>query len=304
MRRQGGADPGIVGNDLVVLVDEIPVPNLFQQVPDRLNVLVVQGVVRLIKIYPEAHPFGHRLPIADVAHDRVAAAAGELRYPDCLLNFLFIEYSELFLNLVFDRQAVGIPASFARHMETLHGFVAGIDILETARQDVVDAGFAVCRRRTLIEGKKRSTRALLQAFLKHRLRPPELKDLLLEGWAVVACTDFAETHTDSRVLVPSPGFWFRSGAIRAAPGRGARARYHPALPDGCPALAQFSCAGPVSKVSRLSLLAGASVKCPGSVSGSGVIFIGTRPGDSSLPRSLGARACPITLPRQRHFACR
>ncbi len=108
-------------------------------------------------------------------------------------------------------------------METLHGFVAGIDILETARQDVVNTGFAVGRRRPLIEGKKRPTRALLQAFLKHRLRPPELKDVLLQNWAVVACADFAETHTDSRVLVPSPGLVLLRGDSSRPGERGSRA---------------------------------------------------------------------------------
>ena len=173
--------------------------------PDGLNVLVVEGVVGLIEIDPKPHPLGHRFPVADIAHHRFAAAAGELCYADGLFNFFFVEDPEFFLNLVFDRQAVGIPSGFARHMEPLHGFVTGIDILETARQDVVNAGFAVGRRRPLIEGKERPTRALLQAFFKHCLLPPEFKDVLLEGRAVVACVDFAETHSGSRVLVPSPG---------------------------------------------------------------------------------------------------
>ena len=38
-----------------------------------------------------------------------------------------------------------------------------------------------------------------------------LPDTLLKGWAVVACADFTETHTDSRVLVPSPGLFSLRG---------------------------------------------------------------------------------------------
>ena len=122
--------------------------------PDGLNVLVVEGVVGLIEIDPKPHPLGHRFPVADIAHHRFAAAAGELCYADGLFNFFFVEDPQFFFNLVFDRQTMGIPSGFARHMEALHGFITGIDILETARQDVVDAGFAIGRRRPLIEGKE------------------------------------------------------------------------------------------------------------------------------------------------------
>ena len=103
---------------------------------------------------------------------------------------------------MFDRQTMRVPAGFSRHMETLHRFVAGINILETACEDVVDAGFAVGGGRPIVESKKGPARTVLQALLKHRLVPPEFKNALLQGRAVIACIDFAETHADSRVLAP------------------------------------------------------------------------------------------------------
>ena len=154
---------------------------------------------------------------------------------------------------MFDRQTVCIPAGFSRYVEPPHGFVAGINILETAREDVVDAGFAVGGGRPIVESKKGFACAMLQAFLKHRLVPPEFKNALLQGRAVIACIDFSETHTDSRVLVPSPGL---SAPGRFEPPRGeGLARGTTRLCLGCcPALVHVSCPGPVSKVSRLSLL--------------------------------------------------
>ena len=81
VRRQGRPDPGIVGDHLVPAVQEPPVPDDLQEMPDRLDVGVVEGVVGVAHVHPEAHAFGHALPVADVAHDRLAAPPGELPRP-------------------------------------------------------------------------------------------------------------------------------------------------------------------------------------------------------------------------------
>ena len=72
--RQGRPDPGVVGDHLVPAVEEPLVPDGLQEMPDRLDVGVVEGVVGVAHVHPEAHSLGHALPVADVAHDRLAAA--------------------------------------------------------------------------------------------------------------------------------------------------------------------------------------------------------------------------------------
>ncbi|MEJ2275657.1 MAG: hypothetical protein P8Y01_13980, partial [Woeseiaceae bacterium] len=54
VRRQGCADARIVGNDLVSLVDQVLVPDRLEQIPDRLDVGVVERVIGFVEIDPEA----------------------------------------------------------------------------------------------------------------------------------------------------------------------------------------------------------------------------------------------------------
>ena len=119
--------------------------------PDRLNILVVQGVVGLLEINPEAHSLGHLFPIADIAHDRFATATGKFLYANLFLDFFFVKDTQFFFDLMLNRQTMCIPPCFSGRVKTTHGFESWIDILETARQDMVNARFAVGGRGALVK---------------------------------------------------------------------------------------------------------------------------------------------------------
>ena len=47
---------------------------------------------------------------------------------------------------------MGVPARFSRRMKPLHGFEAGIDVLEGTGEDMMNAGAAIGRWRAFIKG--------------------------------------------------------------------------------------------------------------------------------------------------------
>ena len=94
--------------------------------------------------------------------------------------------AQALLDFMLDRQTVRIPAGFARHVVAAHGLVAREDVLERARQHMVDAGLAVRGRRTFIETELRAVFGLLERLLENVVLTPELQHLFLEGWSVVA----------------------------------------------------------------------------------------------------------------------
>ena len=194
VRGQGRPDPGVVGNHLVPAVEKALVPDGLQEMPHRLDVVVVEGVVGVGHVHPEAHALGHALPVADVAHDRLAAAPGELLDPDLALDAGLVEDPELLLDLVLDGQAVGVPAGAARAVVAAHGLVAGEQVLEGAGEDVVEPRPPVRGRRTLVPDVEGAALGLALAGLEHLVGAPPLEDLLLDAHAVVAAVDFAKVH--------------------------------------------------------------------------------------------------------------
>src|SRR6185436_13107240 len=109
-------------------------------------------------------------------HDGRPTLRREARDADFLLDALLVEDAELFLDLVFHRQAVRVPAGFARTVEAAHGLVAREQILERAREHVMDAGPAVGRRRALVEHELRTRGALDHQASEHVLAAPEVEN--------------------------------------------------------------------------------------------------------------------------------
>ena len=194
VRRQGRPNPRIVGDHLVPAVQEPLVPDGLQEVPDRLDVGVVEGVVGVPHVHPETHPLGHALPVADVAHDRLAAPPGELLDPDLALDPRLVEDPELLLDLVLDGQAVGVPSRPARAVVAAHRLVAGEHVLEGAGEDMVDPRAAVRRRRALVPDVEGPALGLPLAVLEHVLGAPPLEDLFLDPHPVVTAVDFPKAH--------------------------------------------------------------------------------------------------------------
>ncbi len=62
-----------VGHDLVALVDQARVPELLQDPPQRLDVVVGEGDVGRRQVHPVADALGQLLPLLDVLEDALAA---------------------------------------------------------------------------------------------------------------------------------------------------------------------------------------------------------------------------------------
>ena len=130
---------------------------------------------------------------------------------------------------------MGVPSAAAQRAVAAHGLVAQDDVLERAREHVVDAGTAVRGRRPLVEDEERSVRAYAVDLVEQVRLPPRFEDRRLQLREVhlagdgfvpfrIAChaapsvTENARPHTGGRTLPwyhhhsPAPG----AGALRTS----------------------------------------------------------------------------------------
>ena len=160
-----------VGLDGVALVEQPLVEELFEQPPQRLDILVVVGDVGIIHVDPVAHAARQVLPHSRELHDRLAAGAVVLLdrnlRPDILLRD-----AELLLHAQLDGQAVGVPSRLAVHQIALLRLVAADDVLDRARHDVMDARQSVGRGRPLVKDECRMPLARRNALVEGVFRIP------------------------------------------------------------------------------------------------------------------------------------
>ena len=161
-----------VRDDLMPLVQEPLLPDLFQRPPDRLDVLVVVGDVRVFHVRPVAHAFGHFFPFALVFPDAFLAFFDK-RLDAVFFDVLLAVHAEHLFHFQLDGQTVRVPARFAQDVLALHRLIAGNDVLHHAGENVADVRLAVCRGRAVVERKLLSALSLLHAVLKHVLLFPE-----------------------------------------------------------------------------------------------------------------------------------
>ena len=180
-----------VRHDLVALVEQALVPDLPQQPPDRLDVLVGERVVGVAEVDPEADALGEALPLLQVRGDALAAELVELG-DAVVLDLLLAVDAEAALDLELDRQAVRVPAGLARHAVAAHRLVAREEVLEDARDDVVRAGAAVGRGRALVEHVHGGVVAPFEALLEDAVLFPEREDAGVERREVDARRHLAE----------------------------------------------------------------------------------------------------------------
>ena len=164
----GRAAARAVVHHLVALVEQALVPDLPQQPPDRLDVAVGVGVVRVVQVDPEADALGEPLPLREVRGHALLAELVELGDAVGLDLPLAVD-AQAALDLELDRQAVRVPARLARHSVAAHGLVAREEVLEDARDDVVRARPAVGGRRPLVEHEDRRVLAALRLLWKMSL---------------------------------------------------------------------------------------------------------------------------------------
>ena len=196
VRRQGGATPGAVGRDLVALVQQPLLPQLREEPPHRLDVVVGQRPVGIGGVDPGARAGGQGRPVLDVALDGVAAVLVELGHPVGLDLVLGVE-AELLLHLQLHRQAMAVPTALAGHVVTSHGLEAGVEVLEHPGPDVVQAGLAVGGGRSFVEDPGLGIGPLPPGLGDDVVLAPARQDVLLEGDQVEARVYGAERHSIS-----------------------------------------------------------------------------------------------------------
>jgi len=151
-----------------------------KQMPQRLDILVVIGDVRVLHIDPVAHPARQPLPCVGIGHHLPAADAVVLldRYfrPDILLRD-----AELLLDAQLDGQSVRIPSGFAMDQKAPLGLVAADDVLDRAGHHMVDTRHAVGRGRSLVKHERRMPFAGRDAFAERIDGVPPLQHLAVDG---------------------------------------------------------------------------------------------------------------------------
>jgi len=99
---QRRATAGAVGHHFVALVEQVLVPELAQDPPDALDVLVGVGDISVVEVHPERDALGQALPLLDVAEDTLAALLVVLR-DAVFLDLPLVREAKLFLDLDLDR---------------------------------------------------------------------------------------------------------------------------------------------------------------------------------------------------------
>ncbi len=150
-----------------------------QRPPDRLDVVWIERLVRVLGVDPKTDPVGQPDPVLDVAQHQLAAAGVEAIDP-VVLDVGLLFHPELGLDGELDRQPVAIPAALALDLVPAHRLVAGEDVLEHTREHVVGSGGAVGRRWPLEEPPARAAVAALDRLREDVPLAPAHEHLLLE----------------------------------------------------------------------------------------------------------------------------
>ena len=125
---------------------------IMQQVPYRLDIVVVQCNVGMLHIRQKRHALGHIRPKITIAEYGFTAFFIKGFYA-IGFNLAFLVKTKSFLYFNFHRQAMGIPARFSANLISFHRLIAVGHILQCSRNDVMNARTTVCRRRTVEEHK-------------------------------------------------------------------------------------------------------------------------------------------------------
>ncbi len=201
---EGGSAARAVGHDLVTLVDQATIPELLENPPQGLDIIIGQGAIRGGQIDPIPHALCELLPVIHIVED--ALAAEPVEFSDAIvLDSLLAGEAQFFLHFELDRETVGVPAALARHVVAAHGPVARKDVLEGPRQDVVDSGAAVRRGRPLIKHIARPVSSLLHRLLEDVCLFPECQNIFFHLRQVYLRRDVFEFRHDSSTFNRSPG---------------------------------------------------------------------------------------------------
>jgi hypothetical protein len=134
----------------------------------------VERDVGIVHVQPEADALGDLLPVLLVRQDAFLTLLDELA--DAVrLDFLLAVQAEGLLDLNLDGQPVCVPAALAMDLMAGHRLVATDEILDRPGPHVVDARFAVGRRRTFEEHERLAAIAGLDRLTEHVRIPPQVE---------------------------------------------------------------------------------------------------------------------------------
>ena len=187
----------------ISLVEQALIEKLFQHPPQRLDIFVFVGDVGVFHVHPISHFAGELLPDAGELHHRFTAGTVVLLDGYLVADVLFRD-AELLLHAQFDRQAVGIPSRLPADEIALLGFVAADSILDGTREDVVDAGESVGRRRPFVEDESRCSFAFGDAASERVLSVPHFEDFPAQLRQVepLVLVEFSAAHICYESLKP------------------------------------------------------------------------------------------------------
>ncbi len=153
MGGEAGAATGAIGQNFMALIHVALLKELVQQPPHRLDIVVIQGDIRVFQIQQVAHFSGHIPPGLLIGKDRGPAFL--VKFGDSVaFDILLAAEFELFFHLNFHGQAVGVPAGLALDLVALHSLKPADRVFEGAGNDMVNPRPAVGRGGAFIKDKR------------------------------------------------------------------------------------------------------------------------------------------------------
>ncbi len=172
MRGKRSTATRAIRNDLIALIEQTAIPNLFQRPPFGLDIFVVISDIRILHIRPKTdgcrEVFPHILVLPDTFLTVVNKAFQTVGF-----NLVLAVDSERLFDFKFDRQTMGIPSRLTGDMIALHRLITRDHILDNTGENMTDVRFSVCRRRTVIEGEFFITLTLSHTLFKYPIFTPE-----------------------------------------------------------------------------------------------------------------------------------
>ena len=146
-------------NDLVSLIEEPAIEEVFQRKPNAFDERTVIGDVRVAQIDPEADPLGQFFPLRRITED-VGDATMDEGFETKTLDFflrVFLNqpfFHELLAHFNLDGKTMGVPTCFSLAEISLHRLVTGIQIFHCARETVAGMRDSVGGGRPFIKNKR------------------------------------------------------------------------------------------------------------------------------------------------------
>jgi hypothetical protein len=149
---------------------------LFEKIPYRLNILVIESDVRIIKVNPVAHFDGKVIPEILVFHDLLLAELVIFFNRD-LLAYIFLSYPKSLFYTDLDGQSMSIPSRFAFNEVSFLSLITAENIFDGTCCDMMDARLSVSRRRAFVENELRVPFSQRNALLESTMFFPVISDL-------------------------------------------------------------------------------------------------------------------------------